>query len=125
MIFMTDPLSPARRGVRQERHLARVLHRAGDLPLLLGADARDPPGPDLAPVGDELAQQRGVFVVDVGDALLVERVHLLLRLAQCGSLGHFSNSRTWFQNGGSSSKLAPDPLPPPPAGVALAQGSSA
>src|SRR2546423_9203193 len=92
MIFMTGLLSAARRGVRQQRHLAGVLDRAGDLPLLLSADARHPARADLAAVRDELPQQRGVLVVDVGDALLIERVHLLLRLAQCGSLGHCSYS---------------------------------
>src|ERR671932_625133 len=96
MIFMSRLRSPARRGVRKERHLTGVLHRAGDLPLLLGADAGHPPRADLAAVGDELAQQRGVFVVDVGDALLVEGVHLLLRLAQCRSLRHCSLSPVLF-----------------------------
>src|SRR5918911_2026798 len=90
MIFMSR-LPSARRGrVRQERHLAGVLDRTGDLALLLGAHARHPPSADLAAVGDELAQQRGVLVVDVGDPVLVERVHLLLRLAQCRSLSHCS-----------------------------------
>src|SRR6266540_3358667 len=92
MIFTSALLSAGRGRVRQERHFAGVLDRAGDLPLLLGAHARHPPGADLPAVGDELTQQRGVLVIDVGDALLVERVHLLLRLAQCRSLRHFSYS---------------------------------
>src|SRR5687768_1814100 len=87
MIFIAQPpRSACRRGVRQQRHLARVLDRLGDLPLLLCAHPGDAPGTDLAPVRDELAQQRGVLVVDIGDALLVERIHLLLRLAQNRSL---------------------------------------
>src|SRR5436309_8494560 len=89
MIF-TSPSSACRGRVRQERHLAGVLDRTGDLPLLLCAHAGHPPRADLPAVGDELAQQRGVLVVDIGDALLVERVHLLLRLAQCRSLRHCS-----------------------------------
>src|SRR5690348_5639249 len=90
MIFTSVPLSARRRGVRQERHLTCVLDRTGDLALLLGTDAGHPARTDLAPVRDELAQQRGVLVIDVGDPLLVERVHLLLRLAKCRSLGHCS-----------------------------------
>src|SRR4051794_17434861 len=92
MIFMSGPLSACRRGVRQERHLAGVLDRTGDLALLLGTDPGHPPSADLAAVGDELAQQRGVLVIDVGDPVLVERVHLLLRLAKCRSLWHGSHS---------------------------------
>src|ERR1041384_7914857 len=115
MIFIVVPPSARRGRVRQERHLAGVLDRAGDLPLLLGGHTGDPTGTDLAPVRDELPQQRGVLVIDVGDPVLVERVHLLLRLAQCRSLCHCSCS--WFaisgarpsgrQNGGSSSKFPP------------------
>src|SRR5215813_212146 len=93
MIRTTVPSLTSRRRIRQERHLARVLHGAGDLPLLLRAHAGHPPSADLAAVGDELAQQRDVLVVDVGDPLLVERVHLLLRFAQGRSLRHFSYSR--------------------------------
>src|SRR5690606_15093526 len=110
-------------GVRQQRHLPRVLDRAGDLPLLLAGDPGHPPCPDLAAIGDELPQQRGVLVVDVGDALLVEGVHLLLRLSRCGSLGHCSQSPV-AQNGGSSSKLPPAAAPVGAAGVADAHGSS-
>src|SRR5262245_28524415 len=92
MIFITD-LQSARGGrIGQQRHLARVLDGTRDLSLLLRADAGHPPSADLAAVGDELAQQRGVLVVDVGDPLFVERVHLLLRLSQRGSLGHCSYS---------------------------------
>src|SRR5215472_13700472 len=88
MIFMSG-LPSARRGrVWQQRHLAGVLDRPGDLPLLLGADAGHPPSADLAAVGDELAQQRRVLVIDIGDPVLVERVHLLLRLAKRRSLWH-------------------------------------
>src|SRR2546421_8029607 len=90
MIFMSGLLSARRRRVRQERHLAGVLDRTGDLALLLGTDPGDPAGPDLATVGDELAQQRGVLVIDVGDPLLVERVHLLLGLAKRSGLRHCS-----------------------------------
>src|SRR5947199_9096314 len=89
MIFMSSS-SAGRRRVGQERHLAGVLDRTGDLALLLGADARHPSRADLAAVGDELPQQRGVLVVDVEDPLLVERVHLLLGLAKGRGLGHCS-----------------------------------
>src|SRR6266536_6187976 len=73
--------SPGRGRVGQERHLAGVLDRLGELALLLRADPGDPPGTDLAAVGDELAQQRGVLVVDVVDLRRGERILLLLGLA--------------------------------------------
>src|SRR3979411_613548 len=88
MIFISGPLSATGGGVCQQRHLAGVLDGARDLSLLLRTDTGHPPSTDLAAVGDELAQQRGVLVVEVGDPLLVERVHLLLRLAKCRSLSH-------------------------------------
>src|SRR3954451_2898079 len=82
MSFMSSaPFSARGRGVGQQRHLAGVLDRLGDLPLLLGADAGHPAGPDLAAVGDELAQQRGVLVVDCLDPRGLERIRLLLGLA--------------------------------------------
>src|SRR5215470_7396070 len=70
-----------RAGVRQQRHLAGVLDRRGDVALMLGAVAGDPPGPDLAAVGDELPQQARVLVVHPDDLLLAEQADLLLRLA--------------------------------------------
>src|SRR5689334_19999628 len=87
-IFISGLPSARRRGVRQQRHLTRVLHRARGLPLLLSADTGHAPSADLAAIGDELPQERGVLVVDIGDPLLVERVHLLLGLAQDRSLRH-------------------------------------
>src|SRR5437660_8238248 len=70
------------RGVGQQRHLARVLHRDGDVALMLAAVAGDPASPDLAAVGDVLAQQRGVLVVDQLRVLgLAEHADLLLRFA--------------------------------------------
>src|SRR3954464_12658914 len=82
MIFIVGPASARGRGVGQQRHLTGVLDRLGDLTLLLGAPAGHPPGADLAAVGDELAQQGGVLVVDRLDAGGLERVGLLLRLAK-------------------------------------------
>src|SRR6202043_2729694 len=76
-----------RAGVRKQRHLAGVLDRRRDVPLVARAVARHPPGADLAPVRDVLAEQAGVFVVDVGDPLLAEHANLLLRLAEWW-LGH-------------------------------------
>src|ERR1700742_2457060 len=54
---------------------------------MLGAVAGHAPGPDLAAVGDEPAQQRGVLVIDVGDLVLAEHANLLLRFADW-RLGH-------------------------------------
>src|SRR6185436_15245353 len=82
MSFMIVPPASARgAGVRQQRHLAGVLDRRGDVPLVLGAVAGHPTGTDLAAVGDELPQQTGVLVVDVGDLLLAENANLLLGFA--------------------------------------------
>src|SRR3954454_23787471 len=83
--------SPGRRRVGQQRHLAGVLDRLGDLSLLLGGYAGDPAGPDLAAVGDELAEQVRVLVVDVADLGRGERVLLLLGFAN-GWLCHVRGS---------------------------------
>src|SRR5713101_6961829 len=48
---------------------------------MLRAVAGDPPGPDLAAVGDELSQQPGVLVIHVGDLLLAEQADFLPGLA--------------------------------------------
>src|SRR3954463_15658045 len=69
-------------GVGQQRHLAAVLHRDGDVALVLRAVARHPACADLAAVRDELAQQRRVLVVDVGRLLLAEDADLLLGFAK-------------------------------------------
>src|SRR3954452_6659460 len=90
----TSPSSTGRARVGQQRHLARVLDRLRDLPLLLHRHAGHPAGTDLAAVGDELAQQRGVLVVDVADLRRLERVGLLLGLAR-GNLRH-RPSVLWF-----------------------------
>src|SRR4051794_3010260 len=73
--------SARRAGVRQQGHLPRVLDGLGDLALLLHGDTRDAAGTDLAAVGDELAQDVDVLVVDLGDTHGLERVLLLLGLA--------------------------------------------
>src|SRR6476469_2396450 len=79
--------SASRAGVRQQSHLAGVLDRGGDEPLLLDGHSGHPTRADLAAVGDELAQQRGVLVVDVLDLGDLEGIRLLLRFAHNG-LGH-------------------------------------
>src|SRR5689334_2601118 len=76
-----SPLSATGGRVRQQGHLAGVLDRDGDVPLVLDAVAGHPTGADLAAVGDELAEQVGVLVVDTGRLLLAELANLLLRLA--------------------------------------------
>src|SRR3954470_16557336 len=77
------PSLPSACGARvgQQRHLAAVLDGDRDVALVLRTVARHAPGADLAAVGDELPQQVGVLVVDVGALLLAEGAHLLLRLA--------------------------------------------
>src|SRR5215212_4772334 len=87
MIFMSLLLSATGRGVGQQRELAGVLDRDRDVALVLHAVAGDPTRADLAAVGDELAEQGGVLVVDTGRLLLAELADLLLGLAEYG-LGH-------------------------------------
>src|SRR6476661_4587673 len=64
-----------------------VLEGRGDETLLLDGHTGHATRADLAAVGDELAQERGVLVVDVLDLRRLERVGLLLGLAHYG-LGH-------------------------------------
>src|SRR3954452_16264756 len=93
-----SPLSATSGRVRQQGHLAGVLDRDGDVTLVLDAVAGHPPRADLAAVGDELAEQDGVLVVDTARLLLAELANLLLRLAEYG-LGHCgassSEARPW------------------------------
>src|SRR3954467_7672614 len=103
MSFIVSLPSARSAGVGQQRHLAAVLDRDGDVALVLRAVSGHPAGADLAAVGDELAQQVGVLVVDVGVLLLAEGAHLLLRLA-CRRLGHGRNApdeRAARSSGGS------------------------
>src|SRR4051794_18441651 len=81
--FISIPLARRAR-VRQERHLAAVLDRGGDVALVLRAVAGHPTGADLAAVGDEAAEQTRVLVVHVADLLLAEHADFLLRLAELG-----------------------------------------
>src|SRR5215468_9956404 len=77
----TTPLS-CRRGVRQQRDLTGVLHRDGDVALMLAAVAGHSASADFAAVGDVLPQQRGVLVVDrLWVLVLAEDANLLFRLA--------------------------------------------
>src|ERR687893_364504 len=64
--------------VGEQGHLAGALYGSGGLALVLRAEARDPPGPDLAAVGDKPAQHVVVLVVDVRDVLLAEDARLAL-----------------------------------------------
>src|SRR3712207_1683176 len=88
----TVVLLSGRRGVRQQRDLAGVLHRDRDVALVLAAVAADPPGTDLAPVGDELPEQAGVLVVDGLRRVLAECADLLLGFAQHG----FGHECSWW-----------------------------
>src|SRR5580704_1832087 len=83
----SSPGLASRARVGQQRHLARVLDRLGDVALVLRAVARNPPRADLATVGDELPQQPCVLVVHPGHLLLAEKADLLLGLADRW-LGH-------------------------------------
>src|SRR6202020_270657 len=71
----------SRAGVREQRHLARVLDRGGHVALVPGAVTGDPARADLAAVGDVLAEQARVLVVHVADLVVAEGADLLLGLA--------------------------------------------
>src|SRR3954451_11204062 len=103
------PSLPSACGARvgQQRHLAAVLDGDRDVALVLRAVARHAPGADLAAFVDELPQQVGVLVVDVGALLLAEVAHLLLRLASrrlchCRHAPDGSASRSSGGGGGRS-----------------------
>src|SRR5688572_31384358 len=91
MIFIRWLLSATGGRVGQEGELAGVLDSDRHVALVLDAVAGDPTRADLAAVGDELAKQAGVLVVDTGRLLLAELANLLLGLANhclghCGAL---------------------------------------
>src|SRR3981081_3522517 len=88
---------PGRAGEGQQRHLASVLDRDRDVPLVLDAVAGDAAGADLAALADVGAQQLGVLVVDRLPLLGAEHTlacldRLLGRRAPLGGLGHVSIS---------------------------------
>src|SRR5262249_29250187 len=60
------------RGERHQGDFPGALDGVGQHPLVRGAGAGSAPGQDLAPLRDELAQPRGVLVVDVLDPLHAE-----------------------------------------------------
>src|SRR6185312_17373838 len=80
-------LAAASAGVRQQGNFARVLDGLGDLALLLDGDAGHATGTDLSAVGDELAQQCDVLVVDDGDVSGLQGVGLWFGLTEF-SLSH-------------------------------------
>src|SRR4051794_5870217 len=62
--------------VRQQRHLARPLHRYGHLALMPAARAADAPRADLPLLGDVAAELADVLVVDLVDLRLAEEAGL-------------------------------------------------
>jgi hypothetical protein len=75
----------------RSRCRAAARARARHVALVLDAVAGHTTRADLAAVGDELAEQGGVLVVDAGRLLLAELANLLLGLANhclghCGAL---------------------------------------
>ena len=66
------------RDVRQERHLARALHRDRDLALVAPARAGDAAVADLALLGDVAPELVDVLVVDLVDLVLAEEAGLAL-----------------------------------------------
>lgn len=50
--------------IGQEGHIAGILNRSGEIPLLFSGEVRDPAGQNFTAFGDKFTQQFGVFVVD-------------------------------------------------------------
>src|SRR5207249_8088585 len=75
-ITFTGP-RPSSDDVRQQRDLAGVLDRRGDVALVAGAGARHAPRSDLAAIRDVLPQDGEILEVDVLDPLLAEVTDLL------------------------------------------------
>src|SRR5688572_30223814 len=73
-------------GVREQRHLAGELDRAGDVALLLHVVARHAAVADLGAIAHEAGEQVDVLVVDVLDLLDHQRAGLLHVLAGGGVL---------------------------------------
>jgi len=80
-------LAAASAGVGQECNFAGVLDCLGDLALFLHGNASYATGADLAAVGNELAQQCYVLVVDDGDVSGLQGVLLWFGLTKF-SLSH-------------------------------------
>ena len=70
-IFQTSLRSATGSGVRQQSHLAGVLDSLGELTLFLHGNTGDTTGTNLAAIGDELAQQGNVLVIDLFRSLSV------------------------------------------------------
>src|SRR6266511_3327971 len=108
MIF-TCPASPRR--VREQCHLARVLHGGRHVALVLRAVPRDPARSDLAPLRHELAQHAHVLVVDVVDLVLAEHADLRLLLLLPALLFFFASLPSFLRHRytGVSSCAPPTP----------------
>src|ERR1700737_2667893 len=66
-------------GERNQGNLAGALEGDRQRPLVAGAGAGDTAGEDLAALGDEPAQARDLFVVDVLGLLNAEAAYLAVR----------------------------------------------
>src|SRR5688572_16649437 len=64
------------RRVRNQRKLPRAHDGGAELPLVLGAGARDPTRQDLRTLRDERKKEFGVLVVDVVDLVRAELADL-------------------------------------------------
>jgi hypothetical protein len=64
-----------------QRQVSSALDRARQRALVFGARATPPARLDLAKIGDELSQQRDVFVVDMHDPGFADRIHTPAREA--------------------------------------------
>src|ERR1700731_91323 len=68
-------------GVGQQRNVPRALERNRETSLVARAGAGHAAGQNLAPLADEAAQTRDLFVIDEVDLLHTEVADLLVRLA--------------------------------------------
>src|SRR5213595_2096677 len=100
-MLVIPSLTAASAGVRQQCNFAGVLDCLGDFALFLHRDASDATGADLSAVGDELAQQCYVLVVDDCDVSGLQGVGLWFGLTEF-SLSHRGAPFLWSPWNGST-----------------------
>ena len=75
--FSASAVSALARGKRQQSDVARPLDGRGKATLVRRAHSGQPPGDDLAPLGDKLPKQANILVIDIVNLLDAEFTDLL------------------------------------------------
>src|SRR3954452_5756784 len=84
---MTYMAASVQVGVRQQRQIARALHRVGELTLVMRARTGDARRDDLAVLADEVLEQVDVLVVDPLHLLRGEAAELAPLEQRLGTFG--------------------------------------